>query len=511
MTRLGAEFVEAAIRRFDEGLNRAGFRTRRSGDQPSDWEWTGRLGPAEEPVMVTIDQNFPFESPRAVLPARADQLDWHQMPDGALCLWDTHSKGDQPWVDGTGLVARLEEWIAQADAGWPHDAPQLDLDAYHEWHVELNEGRVIFPLLAVDHWEQIKAGWFTTTTPDQHGLLTLTSTGLPAPRVPTPRHKHPRSRNKRRGRAKQDKYLNGIAVDLGEMLAPLISNDALVRALVDSVGETGPSVQALITAGRPVLVVARYTRGDATGFIGFWLVESEGGIGRRCFSVVERKVAQQRRSGWHASTLSERTVAVVGAGSVGSYVTDLLHRSGVQDLTVHDDDRLLPGNLVRHAASPSFVGASKPAAVRDTAALRDPDRLIKTGTSVRNLQSAVDLLRERDLVVDCTGDRLTWQLLLVAAELTGTRFLHVALVGHGQYGRVDVCPPLGGTSPLPEDQAHPMVVEEWESGCGDPVSPTPPVAVVEVAAMGARTAIRLLIGDPIAPAGESRQLFPVAQ
>ena len=200
---------------------------------------------------------------------------------------------------------------------------------------------------------------------------------------------------------------------------------------------------------------------------------------------------------------------MIGAGSIGSYLADLLHRSGVRDLVVHDSDHLLPGNLVRHAASADFVGAPKTEAIRDTAARRDPSWPIQTEGALAGLDKAVQLLRERDLVVDCTGDRLIWQLMLAAADIAGVSFLHVMVEGHGQFGRVDICPPLDGCEPLSPNQVLPVLLTEREGGCCDPVSPTPPTAVIETAAMGARFAVRMLAGEAVPPAGESRELFLV--
>jgi molybdopterin/thiamine biosynthesis adenylyltransferase len=206
--------------------------------------------------------------------------------------------------------------------------------------------------------------------------------------------------------------------------------------------------------------------------------------------------------------MADRTVTVIGAGSIGSYVADLLHRSGVHDLHVHDSDLLLPGNLVRHAASAAQVGAMKADAVRDTAAQRDPSWPITARPRINSLAEAVELLRDRDLVVDCTGDRRIWHLMRAAADIAGKSFVHVAVMGHGQYGRVDICPPLDGAEPLDEDPVVGVALTEWEGGCGDPVSPTPPIAVLETAAMGARFALRMLAGEQVPPAGESRALFP---
>lgn len=492
-------YVEAAIRRFDEGLNRAGLRTVACGDSAGEWQWRGSVGRGREPVVVGIGEDFPFSAPWVILPRRADRTDWHQMPNGLLCLWDRHSQGSQPWLDGLGLVDRIEEWVAESNAGWADDMPQLDLEAYHDiWQVNQG-GRSFVPLLIVEEWDQIAGGWFRTTLPDGNGMLKVTRAQLPVPAPATQPQRSPRRPSKKSTRVRPDKFFNGLAVDLGDIAEPF-----LTRQLAEKVGVNVPSVKALVEAGRPVVIVARYSRRQSAGLIGFWL-EAQG---EGYFPVAERRAAQERRTGWHADSIADRKVVVIGAGSIGSYLADLLHRSGVTQLKVHDSDILLPGNLARHAASPAFVGASKTQAVQETAAQRDPDRPIQIAPAVRGLADAVELLRDQDLVVDCTGDRLTWQLLIAAADIAATSFLHVTVIGHGQVGRVDVCPPLDGADPLQEDPVQPFAGSEWEGGCGDPVSPTPPAAVVETAAMGARFAIRMLAGEPVSPAGESRELFP---
>lgn len=500
MIDTSTDFVDAAIRHFDGDLNRAGFRTSSCGDAPGDWEWTGKVGPERERITVRLNAGFPFTAPKVALPGRAGTPDWHQTADGVLCLWDTHAQGDLPWLDVPRLLARVEEWIGNAAGGWAAGAPQLDLEAYNNPRTLFRKNHVVLPVLVVNGWADIACCWFQATLPADTGLMAVKGYARKAPpALPTPG-----ARRRRKGPVRRDKFVHGVAVDLGEMTRPLISTDNLIEAL----GSETQAVAGLLKAGRPVLVAARYRRADAQGLIGFWLEPKGDGVVRECLPVVEREASQHRRAGWHAPSIADRTVSVVGAGSVGSYVADLLHRSGVRNLQVHDWDMLLPGNLVRHAASPAHVGAMKADAVRATAADRDPAWPIAAQGRVSNLSEAVALLRDRDLVVDCTGDRRVWHLMRAAADIVGVSFLHVAVIGHGQYGRVDVCPPLDGAEPLDEDPVKHLALTEWEGGCGDPVSPTPPAAVLETAAMGARFAIRMLARESVPAAGESRALFP---
>lgn len=500
MIDTSTEYVDAAIRGFDNGLNWAGFRTTSCGDAPADWEWVGKVGPDRETVTVRLNAGFPFTAPRVALPCRAGTSDWHQTGDGVLCLWDTHAQGDLPWLDVPQLVARVEEWIRNSADGWADDAPQLDLEAYNNPRIITRKNGIVLSVLVVSAWDDIAGRWFQAALRADTGLMVVKGDARETP----PAIHVPSDRRARKRPVKPDKFVHGVAVDLGEMTQPVISTADLVAAL----GTGRQGVAALLQAGRPALVAARYGRANSQGLIGFWLEPQRDGVVRECLPVVEREASQHRRAGWHATALADRSVSVIGAGSIGSYVADLLHRSGVHDLQVHDWDVLLPGNLVRHAASPAHVGAMKADAVRATAAERDPTWPVATRGRVATLSEAVALLHDRDLVLDCTGDRRVWHLMRGAADIVGVPFLHVAVIGHGQYGRVDICPPLRGSEPLDEDPVRDLALTEWEGGCGDPVSPTPPAAVLETAAMGARFAIRMLAGENVPPAGESRALFP---
>lgn len=490
------DFVDAVIRRLDEGLNQLGFRTQCSGDLPTDWEWAGQLGPNQEPVRVTLQASYPFSPPNVVLPERGANLGWHSGPGGVLCLWTENAQAAMPWLDTPALIKRIEEWIDSDDAGWVKDAPQLDLEAYHSPCRRMVNGSNVHPSLLIDRWDDLSCGWFTASLPDTHGVIRLKRVKTPPPAAAAGPH------GARRSNRKSDRYLNGVAIELGELDKPVVSLTDLAAAC----GNYGPAIGQFLESGRPLLVATRYQRGAGSGYIGFWL---EADAPLTYISLAERTEAQQRRSGWHARNLRKKSVSVIGVGSIGSYVAELLDRSGVEDLRVHDFDRLLPGNLVRHAASPTFVGQPKTTAVCATALLRDPGSTMTGAGPVKTLADAVDLLGSRDLVIDCTGSRLMWHMLQHAADLSDTRFLHVAVVGQGQFGRVDICPPLEGAAPLPLDSLQGTIEGEHETGCGDPVSPTPPAAVIETAGMGARLAISLLCGDPVPPAGESRALFEI--
>lgn len=223
------------------------------------------------------------------------------------------------------------------------------------------------------------------------------------------------------------------------------------------------------------------------------------------------EAARSARSGVLAPELRDRRVAIVGVGAVGSFIADMIVRSGIRHLTLVDDDVVMPGNLVRHLVGPETVGLPKVKAVRQHLVARNEipardidviDEALMSGTE------AVDLLRSHDLVVKATADFATTALLHVTAESLGTRIVSAAIQNDGTTYRIDVLPPLDDADPLTPSTSdtNRKTPEVFEAGCGSPISPTPPYVAIEAAAATVRHAVGLLVERPLHPAGEVRNL-----
>ena len=79
-----------------------------------------------------------------------------------------------------------------------------------------------------------------------------------------------------------------------------------------------------------------------------------------------------RETDSRAQTLSSKRVALIGVGSIGSFVAELLAASGVGDLTLIDEDRLRFANASRHVLGVDSKGAYKSAAVAELLQKRFP-------------------------------------------------------------------------------------------------------------------------------------------
>ena len=119
---------------------------------------------------------------------------------------------------------------------------------------------------------------------------------------------------------------------------------------------------------------------------------------------------------WHRAEISARgqlgeeitqsRFLIIGAGAIGSVLSELLARAGVRDIAVLDPDRLEVGNLVRHTLLSSDIGRSK--------AIGLGDRL--TDATVHGHVSAVcggfppvdeeqaEMVRDSGIIIDTTGE-----------------------------------------------------------------------------------------------------------
>ncbi|ATD61959.1 thiamine biosynthesis protein ThiF [Janthinobacterium svalbardensis] len=113
--------------------------------------------------------------------------------------------------------------------------------------------------------------------------------------------------------------------------------------------------------------------------------------------IVERNVPSMK-------TLAEKRIALVGCGTIGGYLADLLVRAGAGsgggELVLIDNDILTTGNLGRHILGFSDVGKNKARGMARKF-LRDTP-----GANVKSIQlDAKEVnLTKMDLVIDATGE-----------------------------------------------------------------------------------------------------------
>jgi hypothetical protein len=477
------EYVAYSRQHFEEGLIRAGFREGEEG-------WQGPVPHAEgmTRVVITLPPRFPFRPPR-VAPVDHDAVpwSWHRELDGTLCLVAEDDHDELWWTQAPAFLEHVTAWFERAAAGWTGDRPDLDLDRYFRPSTDQR-------LYLYDDLGQYRNG-FVRFSPSGNATMRI----------------RPGTRPKKALKSSKDRF--GYVAELGEADVPPRTWADISSRIDSSVDLDRRIRERSITA-----LVLVYRRGTHEGAIVVDVAPTEDGktAVTRLRSGADTEAARTARAGIFAPALRESKVAVVGVGALGSFIADMLARSGVRRLTLIDDDVVMPGNLVRHLVGPDAVGLAKAEAVKRHLVRHNeaPAAGINTiNSALTSGADAVEHLRNHDLVVNATADFATTALLHVCARTVGTRVLSAALQNDGETYRIDVLPPLDGAVPLPLSTtgADTVAPPQFEAGCGSPISPTPPHAVIEAAAATVRHAIGLLVDRPLHPAGETRHLRTAPQ
>jgi len=425
-------------------------------------------------ILVEVGDAFPYRPPRAFPGANPDDLDitWHTSPDGWMCLYTDNDENSTPWTDVDSFLARVAEWFDQTEAGWPDDAPVMDADRYIR--PEPSGAMLLYgdldPLV----------GKYVRLLPENN---TIVIKGIEKPPA-------------RRKGGNNSQY--AAVRDVGELLRPVRAWKD-VRALVPDSDRLEDDVRNR----RINVVILRYARAGRVAALPLRVAASDDGISTWMYaSASNAEDVRRYRSGLAREDLADKRVLIVGAGAVGSFTSDLLARDGVGQLTVMDWQPLTPGNIVRHLCGRPGIGRPKAQAVADHIRQAHGTDSQSTVDAMTLPSQALAAVEEHDLVVDATGSGSVTAMLHEAARITGKTVLTVCVQNDGDVVRVDLLPPVHG-DPLPRTTpARDRQPAFYEAGCGDPVSPTPPHAVVQAAAIAARHAVGLLTGEPLHPAGE---------
>jgi len=143
------------------------------------------------------------------------------------------------------------------------------------------------------------------------------------------------------------------------------------------------------------------------------------------------------RSGRQEIAVAKK-VAIIGLGSVGSKVAEMLLRSGIRQLLLVDGDVLLPANLERHMLDWRDVGFRKANAVKRRLLHIVPGATVSVIASNLNWQRSsrihadqIERIATCDLIVNATGDAPSALMLGAVAAENEKSFLSVEVFEGG--------------------------------------------------------------------------------
>lgn len=359
------------------------------------------------PLCITYPHFFPAVPPQ-VAPRDGTRISGHQYgAGGELCLeyrpdnWEPHFtgammiasayrllSGETP-ADGEGadVASAHRQTVAQEVR---NTKLRLILDATLLDILVAQPPYLTQPFMLDEHW--FAKHWLA------HARRLGSPDGPPLWAAPPPLS-NPRTRE-------------GYAIRLPDDLdVPFEGSYAFLNTLLTAL-KFAPALERMAAsdAEMPILLAHR-------GAARLYLVSH--GTGERdvyAYRTIVAPANEQRLSEEHAA-LVDRTVAVVGCGSVGSKVAAALTRAGIGTLVLVDGDLLFPGNLVRNELDWREVGLNKPDAL--AARLCDINPSVKTITrklllggqeSSASTDSALQRIGQCDLIIDATADAQIFNL-----------------------------------------------------------------------------------------------------
>lgn len=170
------------------------------------------------------------------------------------------------------------------------------------------------------------------------------------------------------------------------------------------------------------------------------------------------------RLGEDHKSVSDKRVAIVGCGSLGSKVAASLARSGVGNFLLVDDDVILAGNFVRHDLDWRDVGTHKADAVARRVQLVNPTAQVDVRRerlggqeSSGGLESLIEVIADCDLIVDATSNAEAFNYLCASAEIGRKPMVWAEIHGGGIGGLIARHRP--GIEPGPALMRR--VIENW--------------------------------------------------
>ena len=194
--------------------------------------------------------------------------------------------------------------------------------------------------------------------------------------------------------------------------------------------------------------------------------------------------ANTHARGRYGDGLSGKTVALIGAGALGSAIAEMLVRGGLQRLVVCDPELFAHGNLARHTLTMSDEGQFKAVALSARLRQLSPHLDVEAVTAKfpQLMASQSQIISGCDLIIDCTAERDTLAAIEHFEWNSSTYIVSMAFGWYVQRVYIIGAPLANFTQQAVEDilsplieadlQAHPDSEQDREGpGCWDLIFP----------------------------------------
>jgi hypothetical protein len=228
---------------------------------------------------------------------------------------------------------------------------------------------------------------------------------------------------------------------------PAFADGVALKAWLDSAGLSAASDAFASDKAFAALLIA-----DKTSARFAWVYPTPAPGVVIAYTVIDEERVQDRQPASHVA-LREKSVGIVGSGSLGTKIAISLARAGVGRIHLVDDDIMMPGNLVRNDLDWQAVGHHKSAALRRRIKEIAPEchvtaQQVGLGTQEASgtISALLDRLGKFDLIIDATANAVAFNYCAGTAQANAKPMLWAEVFAGGIGGyiarvRPDLEPP----------------------------------------------------------------------
>jgi integrative and conjugative element protein (TIGR02256 family) len=417
----------------------------------------------------------------------------HQMAHGGLCLFQRDARnrpgGDQ--VTGVDALRRAEQWFCGHHTGrWPPDSADSELESHFEPALDMLVAEVFYTealgqygklYIAGDPRRQTDSGVPTlpplilTAISKENGVVRLFDARADLERVypwisgrfwnPL---QHAVARAKEEPPEDRTPLVEGSWWALPAEPRPFHNGAQLLEQLSLAKPPEGAWTHALeLIAGKiadPALFLGLRYPARRGGFEWLFVMLGRHGLSRQT-AVLSVRPSDQRRAfedakvgliraqrlgrdrlqfrntGVVPASASDKCIAFIGLGALGSHAAELLGKAGIGRIRLMDPDSINTGNVARHIASVTDFGASKVMVVARRLLGINPYLTFEPGdlvakSAVASLDGLEEFIEQADLVICTTADDSVEAAVNEIALIRRKPVLYGRVLHRGAIGRV---------------------------------------------------------------------------
>ena len=468
-------------------------------------------GTVRYPVMLYYPEGTPFMIPIVIplvsLPEigddgvvkRTSEVRWfdhrHQMPDGALCLFqrDPRAVPGGDIVCGSDALRRAEQWLLGVHTGhWPPDSAESELESHFQHAADVLLSNVFFSpelegfgrfFMVPDLRRLVESDvknacpMIVTAVTEESGIVKVRDAREDLSRIyPWIQLDawSPEKIAEIEGGSidKPVEVVRGYWWSLPKEPSPFHDGEGLLRELapIASDEDAWPIVSSMlgseISTSRSHFFGLRYPgRHGDTEWLMLWMDRGERKNAVLIKSDdVKRKELQKsrvyclrvhsarptdlrlRNRGVVEDAIQQKVVALIGLGALGATVAELLTKAGVGRFLLCDSDRLSTGNVARHVGGLNEFGARKTQVVMNRLLEINPflkfsEADVISGSAVISLYRLAELMAPADITIATTADESVESIINQVAVIHRKTVIYGRALRRGSMGRVFIVRP----------------------------------------------------------------------